>query len=207
MRFSRLTTAVFAAAVFAVPVHAQHWSGPLFSSPLQQDRVEILTFDTNGAGIGVAVAVRPFASAPDLRLRVGIMDGYGTGAFELPSQPLARDRRVAYMAGIDYAVPLTPNASGPVRASFVTGIGVGVNASTLVSAPVGISVGYDGGWVRPYISPRVVLEHHSGTGYTDGVRVKGLVDVGVDIDLPLGATLRAALTTGSYGGGGIGISF
>jgi hypothetical protein len=210
MRLTRLVPAVFAAAAAAAaPAHAQHWGGPLFSSPLHQPRFEILTFDTNGAGVGIAAAVRPFASAPDLRLRAGIMDGYGTGPFEFPSDGPNRKRPVAYMAGIDYSRPLSPNASGPVRASLVTGIGVGVNAATVVTAPLGISIGYDGGRVRPYMTPRVVLEHTAGSmrPWENGTRLRGLVDWGVDVDLPIGGTLRAAVTTGSYNGVGIGFSF
>lgn len=212
MRLSRLVPAAIAiaAAVIAAPASAQQWSGPLFSSPVHQSRFEILTFDTNGAGVGIAAAVRPFASMPDLRLRAGIMDGLGTGPFELPGSALSRRRDVAWMAGVDYAVPLSPHASGPVRASFVTGLGVGVNANTIVSAPIGISIGYDGGRVRPYMTPRLVLEHHSGGEgypYVEGIRVRGAVDWGLDVDLPFGGTLRAAVTTGSYNGAGIGFSF
>lgn len=207
MRLSRLAPAVLTLALAAVPADAQQWAGPLFSSPLHQDRFEILASDANGAGFGIAAAVRPFRGNPDLRLRVGIMDGYGTGAFDRPSAGLTRRRPTAFMAGLDYTRPLNPNAGGPVRASLVTGIGVGVNEANVVSAPLGISVGYDGGRIRPYMTPRVVLEHHSGTAFENGVHVRALVDWGVDIDLPLGGTLRAALTTGSYLGGGIGFSF
>jgi hypothetical protein len=209
MRLTRLIPAVFAAAVLAAPSHAQQWGGPLFSSPLHQPRFEILTFDTNGAGVGIAAAVRPFSSAPDLRIRAGIMDGYGTGPFEPPAYGPERRRPVAYMAGIDYSRPLSPNAGGPVRASLVTGVGVGVNAATVVTAPVGISIGYDGGRVRPYMTPRLVLEHTSNSlrPWENGLRVRGQVDWGVDVDLPIGGTLRAAVTTGSYNGVGLGFSF
>jgi hypothetical protein len=207
MRLSRLAPAVFTLALAAAPAHAQQWAAPLFSSPLNQDRFEILASDANGAGIGIAAAVRPFARVPDLRLRAGIMDGYGTGAFDRPSAGLTRRRPTAYMVGLDYARPLNPNAGGPVRASLVTGIGVGVNEANVVSVPLGISVGYDGGRIRPYVTPRMVLEHHSNAGIDDGVHVRAVIDWGVDIDLPLGGTLRAALTTGSYLGGGIGFSF
>lgn len=207
MRLSRLGYAVFAAAaVSAAPARAQQWSTPLFSSPVLQPKFEIMTFDGLGAGAGVAAAVRPFASAPNLRLRAGIMDGAGTGPFDRPGMRLGRDRTIAYMAGIDFAEPL--HTRGRVRTAFVTGLGVGVNESTLVSAPVGISIGYDGGRVRPYVTPRLVLEHHSGSPYpTNGLRAKGVVDLGVDIDLPIGGTLRAAFTYGSYAGAGIGFSF
>jgi len=211
MRLSRWIPAVFTAAVAitAVPAHAQQWGGPLFSSPLQQSRFEILTFDAHGAGVGVAAAVRPFARVPDLRIRAGIMDGLGTGPFEVPRVDLRGRQRTAYMAGIDYSVPLAPNAGGPVRASLVTGVGVGVNASTVVSVPLGISIGYDGGRVRPYMTPRVVLEHHSNTvyPYMEGFRARAVVDWGVDVDLPIGGTFRAAVTTGSYNGVGLGFSF
>ncbi len=211
MRLSRWMPALFTAAVTlaAVPAHAQQWGGPLFSSPLQQSRFEILTFDANGAGVGVAAAVRPFARVPDLRLRAGIMDGVGTGPFEVPDYDLRGRRTMAYMAGIDYSMPLAPNAGGPVRASLVTGVGVGVNANTVVSVPLGISVGYDGGRVRPYMTPRVVLEHHSNTGFQNdgGFRARAVVDWGVDVDLPIGGTFRAAVTTGSYNGVGFGFSF
>jgi hypothetical protein len=204
-----IVSALFAAAAVAAPAHAQQWGGPLFSSPLHQPRFEVLTFDTDGAGVGIAAAVLPFASAPDLRIRAGIMDGYGTGPFELPSYGLTRRRPVAYMAGIDYSRPLSPDATGPVRASLVAGVGVGVNAATVVTAPLGISIGYDGGRVRPYMTPRVVLEHTTSSArpWENGTRLRGLVDWGVDVDLPIGGTLRAAVTTGSYNGVGIGFSF
>jgi hypothetical protein len=216
MHLSRLAITAFAAALAALPAHAQQWGGPLFSSPLQQPKFEILTFDADGAGFGVAAAVRPFARVPDLRLRAGIMDGVGVGAVHTDDVSLGRPRKVAYMAGVDYSIPLSPNAGGPVRASLVTGLGVGVNESTVVSAPLGISIGYDGGRVRPYMTPRVVLEyhselarplHHTGGGGMQGLHARAVVDWGVDVDLPMGGTLRAALTTGSYTGIGLGISF
>jgi hypothetical protein len=214
MRLSRLVSAVLVAALAALPAHAQQWSGPMFSSPLQQSTFEVLTFDADGAGFGIAAAARPFARVPNLRLRAGIMDGVGVGALDTDPQDAGRPRTVAYMAGVDYSVPLSPDAGGPVRASLVTGLGVGVNASTVVSAPLGISIGYDGGWVRPYMTPRVVLEYHSEpfrsrshSVSTQGVHARAVVDWGIDVDLPRGGTLRAALTTGSYTGVGIGISF
>ncbi len=207
MRISRLTLAVCTATLAAAPAHAQQWGGPLFSSPIHQDRFEILASDANGAGFGIAAAVRPFKEHPDLRLRAGIMDGYGTGAFDRPPGGLTRRMPVAYMLGLDYARPLNPDAMGPVRASLVTGIGVAVNAANNVSVPLGISVGYEGGRIRPYFTPRVVLEHHSNAAYEDGFKARAVVDWGIDVDLPIGGTLRAAITTGSYTGGGIGFSF
>lgn len=217
MRLSRLVFAALGAALAAAPAHAQQWSGPLFSSPLQRSRLEVLTFDASGAGFGIAAAARPFARVPDLRLRAGIMDGVGVGAYDDHRVNTGRPRTVAWMAGADYAMPLNPHAGGPVRATLVTGVGVGVNASTVVSAPLGISVGYDGGRIRPYMTPRVVLEHRSaphrpfaGVPYPqalEGFHTQAVVDWGIDVDLPVGGTLRAALTTGSYTGIGFGISF
>jgi hypothetical protein len=210
MRLSRLIPVALtaAAALSAAPAHAQQWGGPLFSSPLDRSRFEILSSDANGAGMGIAVAVRPFSRNPDLRLRAGIMDGVGSGPFEQGGTGFTPGRTVAYMAGIDYAMPLNPQAGGPVRASLVTGLGVGVNGNTLVSAPLGISIAYDGGRIRPYMTPRVVLEHHSKTApYMNSWSGRAVVDWGVDVSLPVGGTLRAALTTGSYQGFGIGISF
>ncbi len=208
MRIPRTTLAVLIAALAAAPAHAQQWGGPLFSSPIHQDRFEILASDANGAGVGIAMAVRPFRQNPDLRLRLGIMDGYGTGPFDQPSSGLTHARPTAYLLGLDYARRLNPNAAGPVRASLVTGIGVAVNQAQVASVPLGISVGYDGGRIRPYVTPRVVLEHHTNVpSHQEGWRARAVVDWGVDVDLPLGGTLRAALTTGSYTGGGIGFSF
>lgn len=207
MRLSRLIPVLAAVGLAAAPAGAQQWGGPLFSSPLERSRLQVMTFDADGAGMGIAAAVRPFASMPDLRLRAGIMDGYGSGPFEDLHAPLTRERTVAYMAGLDYSIALNPQASGPVRASLVTGVGVGVNAGTRINAPLGVSIAYDGGRVRPYMTPRVVLEHRSGTGFTDGWHTGGVVDWGVDVALPIGGTLRAALTTGSYTGFGLGFSF
>lgn len=217
MRLSRLSTAAFAAAISAAPAAAQQWGGPLFSSPLQRSRFEILTFDANGAGFSIAAAVRPFASVPDLRLRAGIMDGVGSGAYDDYRGNLGHPRTVAYMAGVDYALPLSPDAGGPVRATLVTGAGVGVNAATVVSVPLGISLGYDGGRIRPYMTPRVALEHHSSVrrpyGHVPDPRLmqgfhgSAVIDWGIDVDLPVGGTLRAAVTTGSYTGVGLGFSF
>ena len=206
MRLSRSIPIAAAAVLAAAPAHAQQWGGPLFSSPLDRSRFEILSSDANGAGMGIAVAVRPFSRVADLRLRAGIMDGVGTGPFS--EGMIWPGREVAYMAGIDYAMPLNPQAGGPVRASLVAGLGVGVNAETVVSAPLGFSLAYDGGSIRPYMTPRVVLEHHSGPApYAGPWEGRAVVDWGVDVSLPVGGTLRAALTTGSYRAFGIGISF
>jgi hypothetical protein len=206
MRLSRSIPIAAAAVLAAAPAHAQQWGGPLFSSPLDRSRFEILSSDANGAGMGIAVAVRPFSRVADLRLRAGIMDGVGTGPFS--EGMIWPGREVAYMAGIDYAMPLNPQAGGPVRASLVAGLGVGVNAETVVSAPLGFSLAYDGGSIRPYMTPRVVLEHHSGPApYAGPWEGRAVVDWGVDVSLPVGGTLRAALTTGSYRGFGIGVSF
>lgn len=208
MRLSRIALTLFATPFLATPSHAQHWDGPLFSSPFEpSSRFEILASDASGAGAGGAIAVRPFASAPDLRIRAGIMDGLGTGVFDEPDFASTWRQPVAYMAGVDYSIPIAPRSTGPVRAALVAGLGVGVNHGTRVSAPVGITVGYDGGWIRPYMTPRLSLEHAHRVHVNGGVAVRGVIDWGVDVDLPLGGTLRAALTTGDYRGGGIGISF
>jgi hypothetical protein len=208
MQLSRLVPALFAAAVAAAPAHAQQWGGSLFSAPFEpRSRLEILASDADGAGAGIAVAVRPFARMPDLRVRAGIMDGQGSGPFSDPDFARTRRETVGYIAGVDYSIPIASRAGGPLRASVVTGVGLGINHGTRINVPIGVSVGYDGGWIRPYMTPRVVLEHKHRIDIDGGAAVRGVIDWGLDVDLPFGGTLRAALTSGSYKGGGIGFSF
>jgi hypothetical protein len=67
----------------------------IIHAPLDHSRFEVLASDADRAGVGISVAVRPFARAPDLRLRAGIMDGYGTGPFDHPSAGVTRRQEIA----------------------------------------------------------------------------------------------------------------
>jgi hypothetical protein len=218
MRFSRSMFAVLGVALAAPAAHAQQWSSPLFSSPLAKPKWEIITSDAYGAGVGLTVAARPFASAPGLRLRLGVADGLGTGPLDAPG-PLSSPRETyAFSAGLDYSAPLAADAQGRLRADWVAGAGVAVNGSTVLSVPLGISIGYQGDRIRPYVTPRIVLERRLdpvGRTYGDpGVRLRdnaihagAVVDWGVDVPLRGSGMLRLALTTGSWKGIGLGFSF
>lgn len=196
---------------------AQQWAGPLFSSPVSQPRVDLVVGGMRGTGFGGTVAVRPLSTTPGLRVRLGVGDGPGTRTAD---GYLRDNAAAAYTAGVDYEAPLKRSETGPLRVSLVSGLGMGVAGSrgAMVSAPLGLSIGYAGDRIRPYIAPRAQLEYRFGDSrYTNsagrfipGGRTGGFiaaVDWGVDILLPRGRVLRAAVTTGGTGGGGIGISF
>lgn len=218
MRFSRSILAVLAVVVAAPAAQAQQWSSPLFSSPLAKPRWEIITSDAYGAGVGLTVAARPFAAAPGLRLRVGLADGLGTGPLDAPG-PISSPRETyAFSAGLDYSAPLAANAEGRLRADWVAGAGVAVNGSTVLSVPLGISIGYQGDRIRPYVTPRIVLERRMdpvGRTYGDpaarlrdnAIHAAAVVDWGVDVRLRGSGMMRLALTTGSWKGIGLGFSF
>lgn len=218
MRFSRSMFAVLGVALAAPAAHAQQWSAPMFSSPLAKPRWEVITSDAYGAGVGLTVAARPFSSAPGLRLRLGVADGLGTGPLNAPGALSPMRETYSLSAGLDYSAPLARDAEGRLRADWVAGVGVATNGPTVLSVPLGISLGYQGDRIRPYVTPRIVLERRFGAVgrshtspdiaiHDDAIRVGAVVDWGVDVPLRGSGMLRLALTTGSWKGVGIGFSF
>lgn len=215
----RLPSSVVAAAVAALTLptaaSAQQWDASLLSSPTYQPRVETFATDSKGAGFGVMVAVRPLGAVKGLRARVGVADGVGSGLYE--GSVTIEPRTLAVMGGVDYTHPLAPDDASRLKVSLVAGVGAGYNGNTLVRAPLGVTVGYDGGWIRPYVTPRLTLEHNSGSiprsddpsgfRWRNGFDNGRAIDWGADVRLPIGGALRASITTGDTRSFAFGFSF
>ncbi|HEX8394128.1 MAG TPA: hypothetical protein VF665_17425 [Longimicrobium sp.] len=219
MHVRRSATLLAALVILPTAARAQLTTGPLFSSPVTQPKIDFIGGDAYGTGLGLTLAVRPFNGLPGLRFRASVADGRGTGAVEGPYRTRLRTGldAVAYTAAVDYSAPIATSESGPLRASLVTGLGATLNNGTAITVPLGVSVGYNGTRVRPYITPRLMLEARSGSQVNNGEPgypaedvtngITGAVDWGVDFVLPRGAILRTAVTTGNHHGFGVGISF
>lgn len=93
--------------------------------------------------------------------------------------------------------------------AWVTGAGLGVGDSALLSFPLGASLGRDfqadGVWFNPYITPRVVLDAWFGSN--GDLDLKLAVDLGIDISFDPGWAVRFAGTLGDHGALAIGLSF
>jgi hypothetical protein len=197
--------AVGAIAFSTSQATAQSWTAPLLSSPVAEHTREIYVADISGAGAGAVMRWSPLQSVPGLRLRLGMADGRGSGWTDGPAGPGAT---LAYIAGLDLSGRISRDPAEALQVGWVAGFGAGIGEHTLLSAPVGISVGYNGGRLRPYMVPQLQLRQYRGTSmHNFGLEFSRVVDWGVDVTLPADRLLRLSVTTGEQQGFALGLSF
>lgn len=182
----------------AAPAESQvTWEAPLMVAPNTPAGWGVYLVDPwPGDGIGVLSTFRSSTAPGGLGFRLGLAEGPGGD--------------LAVYGGFDVSgTLLRQSADFPMDMIWVTGAGLGVGDSALLSFPLGVSLGRDfqadGVWFNPYVTPRVVLDAWFGG---DGDMDLGLaMDLGIDISFEPGWAVRFAGTLADHEALAIGLSF
>ncbi|HET9948489.1 MAG TPA: hypothetical protein VFQ22_06185 [Longimicrobiales bacterium] len=183
----RSLTVAAALALLASPVSAQiAWESPALLSPTMPSGFSIFVVNPEGGDLGALGTFRHSAGPVGLGYRAAIAD-------EDPGDD------VAFSFGVDVAGMLARGVEGSeVNVIWWTGGGVGLGDEFLVTAPLGIMLGWSGAGddviFSPYGGAHVVLDLLSGPG--DDVRFEGVVDFGVDLVFQSGWMLRFGASVG-----------
>jgi hypothetical protein len=184
-----LRTLILAGALAApsVPLHAQiAWDSPALMSPTVPSGFSIFLMNPAGGDLGVLGTLRASAGPVGLGFRAALADEAGTGD-------------LAFAGGVDVSGVLARAVEGSeIDVAWWSGVGLGVGDETVVTFPLGVSLGWsgEGGDVvfSPYGGGHVVLDFRTGPG--DAVRFDGVIDLGIDLVLPSGWMIRAGASLG-----------
>jgi len=182
-----LVVAFAAAACFARPAAAQiAWDSPALISPAVPGGLSLFLVNPAGGDLGALGTFRHAAGPVGLGYRAAIADESGTSD-------------LAFSAGIDVSGLLARAVEGSeVDVIWWTGGGLGLGSETVITAPLGVILGWtgDGGDVgfSVYGGGHVVLDIITGTG--DNVRFDGVLDLGTDIVLSSGWMVRVGASLG-----------
>jgi hypothetical protein len=168
-------------ALVSAPAAGQiAWDSPALISPAVPSGFSLFALNPAGGDFGALGTFRHAAGPIGLGYRAAISDESGTGD-------------LALSGGIDVSGYLARGVEGSeVDVIWWAGGGLGIGSETLVTAPLGVVLGWtgDGGDVllSPYGGAHVVLDVYSGPG--DGVRFDAVIDLGLDLVLNSGWMVR-----------------
>lgn len=189
---------VLVLALSAAPAAGQvAWDSPLLLAPGAPPGFGIHVLEPHpGDGPAAMGQWRSSAAPVSYGLRVGV------------GQDATDD--VGVFAGIDVSGPLVAmTADNPVGFMWVAGVGVGVGGDLFLSIPLGVAAGSEilteTVLIRPYGSPRVVLDAAFGDG--DDFDADLAVDLGVDLAFDPRWTIRVAGTLGDRRAFSVGVDF
>jgi len=204
MMMKKLLAAVLTAAALALPAAAPAqtvWDSPMLLPPRDADGIGIYLTDMHRGGVGVLGTWR--SPVWNYGLRLGVSDG-------------ANDENVAVFGGIDYSgVVNTATEDFPIDVDWVLGVGAALSDDVVVSAPLGLTLGYafqaEGARFTPFFTPRVVLDAWFGSD--NDLDLDAAADLGLDLTftgatgLLAGSTIRFAAAVGNRSAIGIGLVF
>jgi len=183
----RTLTAVAILAVLAVPVSGQiAWDSPALISPVVPSGVSLFLVNPAGGDIGALVTLRQEAGPVGLGYRAAIADESGSNG-------------VALSGGIDVSGVLARGMEGSeLDVIWWSGGGIGVGDELLLTAPLGIILGWSGASgdvvLSPYGGGHVVLDFVTGPG--DDLHFDGVVDLGLDVALDSDWLIRFGASLG-----------
>lgn len=186
-RLLRTMSVVAATAAFATPVAGQiAWDSPALISPAVPAGFSIFLVNPAGGDLGALGTLRHSAGPIGLGYRAALADESGSGD-------------IAVSGGIDVSGMLARGVEGSeVDVMWWAGGGLSVGTETIVTAPLGVIIGWSGQGsdvvFSPYGGGHVVLDFVSGPG--DSVRFEGVIDLGVDLVLRSGWMIRAGASLG-----------
>lgn len=183
----RILMVTVSLAVFAAPVAGQiAWDSPALVSPAVPSGLSLFVVDPAGGDFGALGTFRHAAGPVGLGYRAAIADESGSGD-------------LAFSGGIDVSGLLARGVEGSeVDVIWWAGGGVGIGTETLFTAPLGLILGWTGTGgdvvLSPYGGAHVVLDLTSADG--DSVRFDGVIDLGLDLVLSSGWTIRFGASLG-----------
>jgi hypothetical protein len=182
-----MLTAWGATAALAMPATAQiAWDSPALISPAVPAGFSLFLVNPAGGDLGALGTLRHSAGPVGLGYRAAIADESGSSD-------------VAFSAGIDVSGILARGVEGSeVDVMWWTGGGLGVGQETVVTAPLGVVIGWTGEGTdvlfSPYGGAHVVLDFVTGPG--DSLRFDGVLDFGIDLVLRSGWMVRVGASLG-----------
>jgi hypothetical protein len=183
----RASIVAAAAAALTTPASAQiAWDSPALISPVVPSGFSIFLVNPAGGDLGALGTLRHGAGPVGLGYRAAIADEDGSGD-------------LAVSGGVDVSGMLARGVEGSeIDVMWWTGGGLSVGTETLVTAPLGVILGWSGEGsdvvFSPYGGAHVVLDIVTGRG--DSVRFDGVIDMGIDLVLSSGWMLRAGASVG-----------
>jgi hypothetical protein len=150
-----------------------------------------------GAGLGVLAHWMGRAQAVRLGFRVGLA--------EEPRDDLA------VFGGVDVSGPLVSHgAEFPLDVIWVTGVGAGIGDNSLITIPMGVSLGRvvpsQEILFHPYLTPRLVVDAFTGPGNHDDMELGFVLDLGVDLAFGQAWALRFGASLADREGVAIGFA-
>jgi len=186
VRRSLTTTALF--ALIAVPVSGQvAWDSPALVSPSVPSGFSLFLLDPAGGDLGAMGTLRHSAGPVGMGYRAAFSEESGPGG------------DLAVSGGIDISGMLGRGIEGSeVDAMWWAGGGLSVGSDWIVSAPVGIILGWSGSGdsvvFSPYGGAHLVLDISGNDG--DALDLNGAVDLGLDLVLSSGWMIRVGASIG-----------
>ena len=171
------------------------WDSPFLVGPGSPQGLSLLLVDP-GPGLGAMVQW----TGPARNVRVGYRLGLGEDR---------HDDLVAF-GGVDLSGPLaTHGPDFPLDVIWVTGVGAGVGNESLVSVPVGVSLGRvvdaEEVQIHPYFGPRLLVDLFADDERSDDDMELGFaLDLGVDMAFSGRWALRVGASVGDREGVALG---
>lgn len=202
--FSLLAWALPSSVVAQVP-----WESPLLIGPASPGGISLLLVDP-GEGLGFMAQWRGRGRSRRMGFRAGLAEGHG-------------DDLVAF-GGVDFTGPiLDASDEFPLDMIWVTGAGLGVGDHSVISIPIGVSLGLEvtenDVWFHPYFAPRLIFDAflsdddpHQHGDYEphwhrdDDLELGFALDFGADFSFAGDWALRIGASVGDRDGLAIGFS-
>jgi hypothetical protein len=162
------------------------WDSPAFMSPTVPSGFSIFLMNPAGGDLGVLGTLRSSAGPVGLGFRAALADESGSDD-------------LAFAGGVDVSGVLARAVEGSeIDVAWWSGAGLGIGNETVVTLPLGVSLGWSGSGedvvFSPYGGGHVVLDFLTGPG--DSVRFDGVIDLGIDLVLRSGWMVRAGASLG-----------
>ena len=185
---TRLLSALVLIALFTVPVSGQvAWDSPALISPSVPSGFSLFLLDPAGGDLGAMGTLRHSAGPVGMGYRAAVAEESGPGG------------DLAVSGGIDVSGMLGRGIEGSeIDAMWWAGGGLSVGSDWIVSAPVGIILGWSGAGdsvvFSPYGGAHLVLDITGNDG--DALDLNGAVDLGLDLVLSSGWMIRVGASLG-----------
>jgi hypothetical protein len=180
------TTALL--ALLALPVAGQvAWDSPALLSPTVPSGFSIFLLEPAGGDLGAMGTLRQAAGPVGLGYRVAVAEESGPNG------------DVAVAGGIDVSGLLGRGIEGSeIDAMWWAGGGLSVGSDWIISAPVGIILGWSGVGdsvvFSPYGGAHLVMDLTGNDG--DAIDLDGVIDLGLDLVLSSGWMIRVGASLG-----------
>jgi len=199
---SRILCAGFVAMLLALSAASNamaqtKWDAPMLMPPYPKGKLGVYLVDPPDLNTGVLATYRPGGK---LGFRLGIADGPGQDDLTI-------------FGGVEMTRVLRPASDDfPLDIAWIVGAGAGLGDYTIISVPVGLTMGNtitgDGMNFTPYFGLKVAMDAYLGdAGRRDDLEIDIAVDLGIDLQFQGGWIIRLGGSFGDRGAVAIGLVF